>query len=279
MKKTKVIIPALGMLLLSTAASVTGTVAWFSANASVDANGMKVKVAATYGIVISNAVDGTYAEAADSAITACSTLAPGSTYDLAHWVYSTSDQSNAANSGKDYTPATAWTTANPNGNYVIHNFWVKASANEELAVQSFDITQIDVVAINPETGAELGAPSQALSKSIRVGIKAGTAGTPFIYAPISGYTASYAVATGAGPQSGEGAVTKETVTPKKASDLALKDTEITAIPANNAESTPLNVQVFVWFEGEDANCMSANIVSNLETIKVSARFSYTPRAS
>lgn len=43
MKKTKVIIPALGMLLLSTAASVTGTVAWFAANASVSATGMQLK--------------------------------------------------------------------------------------------------------------------------------------------------------------------------------------------------------------------------------------------
>lgn len=42
MKKTKVIIPALGLLLLSTAASVTGTVAWFAANATVTATGMEV---------------------------------------------------------------------------------------------------------------------------------------------------------------------------------------------------------------------------------------------
>ena len=42
MKKTKIIIPALGMLLLSTAASVTGTVAWFAANATVNANGMAI---------------------------------------------------------------------------------------------------------------------------------------------------------------------------------------------------------------------------------------------
>lgn len=34
MKKSKVIIPALGVLILSTAASVTGTVAWFTANRS-----------------------------------------------------------------------------------------------------------------------------------------------------------------------------------------------------------------------------------------------------
>ena len=42
MKKTKIIIPALGLLLLSTAASVTGTVAWFAANATVTAQGMSV---------------------------------------------------------------------------------------------------------------------------------------------------------------------------------------------------------------------------------------------
>ena len=42
MKKTKVIIPALGILLLSTAASVTGTVAWFSMNDTVTASGMSV---------------------------------------------------------------------------------------------------------------------------------------------------------------------------------------------------------------------------------------------
>ena len=32
MKKSKIIVPALGIILLTTAASVTGTVAWFTAN-------------------------------------------------------------------------------------------------------------------------------------------------------------------------------------------------------------------------------------------------------
>ena len=52
MKKTKVIIPALGMLLLSTAASVTGTVAWFSSNASVNATGMGVSAKTSQSLVI-----------------------------------------------------------------------------------------------------------------------------------------------------------------------------------------------------------------------------------
>ena len=56
MKKTKVIIPALGILLLSTAASVTGTVAWFSANSTVTATGMKVNAKAESALVIGHAL-------------------------------------------------------------------------------------------------------------------------------------------------------------------------------------------------------------------------------
>ena len=53
MKKTKIIVPALGLLLLSTAASVTGTVAWFAANTSVTATGMQItaKTNATYLLI------------------------------------------------------------------------------------------------------------------------------------------------------------------------------------------------------------------------------------
>ena len=62
MKKTKVIIPALGLLVLSTAASVTGTVAWFSANNRVNVNGMKVstKVKGNLLIAASNSSDANY---------------------------------------------------------------------------------------------------------------------------------------------------------------------------------------------------------------------------
>ena len=61
MKKTKVIIPALGMLLLSTAASVTGTVAWFSMNSDVTASGMNISARSESAyLVVSNAEEGTY---------------------------------------------------------------------------------------------------------------------------------------------------------------------------------------------------------------------------
>lgn len=52
MKKTKIIVPALAMLVMSTAATVTGTVAWFSMNKTVSASGMMVKANAEGSLVI-----------------------------------------------------------------------------------------------------------------------------------------------------------------------------------------------------------------------------------
>ena len=52
MKKTKIIIPALAMLLLGTAASVSGTVAWFSVNNSVKVSGMTVHTSVSSNLLI-----------------------------------------------------------------------------------------------------------------------------------------------------------------------------------------------------------------------------------
>lgn len=56
MKKSKVLVPALAMICVSTAAAVTGTVAWFAANKTVTATGMKVKAETEGSLVISNAL-------------------------------------------------------------------------------------------------------------------------------------------------------------------------------------------------------------------------------
>ena len=62
MKKSKIILPALGMLLLSTAASVTGTVAWFTtvstANAQLSSFAIR-KLGGELALNIKTAADGT----------------------------------------------------------------------------------------------------------------------------------------------------------------------------------------------------------------------------
>ena len=53
MKKSRIIIPALGVLILSTAASITGTVAWFSMNTKATLTGMVVKTKVGDSLLIS----------------------------------------------------------------------------------------------------------------------------------------------------------------------------------------------------------------------------------
>ena len=54
MKKSKILAPALGVLVLSTAASISGTVAWFTANNSVQVTGMSVKTRVGSNLLIAD---------------------------------------------------------------------------------------------------------------------------------------------------------------------------------------------------------------------------------
>lgn len=59
MKKSKIIVPALGLLLLSTAASVSGTVAWFTASSSASFETNTFTVASSAGTLARTLVAGT----------------------------------------------------------------------------------------------------------------------------------------------------------------------------------------------------------------------------
>lgn len=65
MKKTKIIVPALAMLLLGTAASVTGTVAWFSVSTTANVTGMTVKTKVQSNMLIAGDTIGSTAKLAD----------------------------------------------------------------------------------------------------------------------------------------------------------------------------------------------------------------------
>lgn len=77
-----------------------------------------------------------------------------------------------------------------------------------------------------------------------------------IYAPVTGYTATYSVGG-------------TSVSPK-ASTTATVDSNVTSFPANTADG--LWVDVYMWYEGEDATCKSSNIVSSLEANNVTVTF-------
>ena len=104
MKKTKIVVPALAVLLLSTAASVTGTVAWFSMNNSVTVTGMTVttKVSSNLQIAQTN-LEANYT---DSLVQERSgILEPASSVNGVAFYYTTSASGNGA--AKENTDANA----------------------------------------------------------------------------------------------------------------------------------------------------------------------------
>ena len=241
----KKLIPALCMLLVAASLLGTSTYAWFSMNETVTAQGMSVKAVAEAGIVIANAEAGTYDAVANSAKTTTATLKPGSTANLANWYVSKSTNPAIANTGAAYT------AGEENQHYVKHEFYIRSSAAETLTVASLDVKSVTV-----KVGT--GSSAQDLSKSLRVGIKMG--GEAYIYAPITGFTTSYEV---------NGATTVAPISSNTPSTC----TAITSLPANTANGQL--VEVYIWFEGEDAACVSNNIQAVLETLSVSVVFGYT----
>lgn len=129
MKKTKIIIPALGILLLSTAASVTGTVAWFSANNQVTVNGMQVKTKVSSNLLIAaENAEANYSKALSQTVGAL--LEPVSTVDGKAFFYHSNDKIDAAGKAGDsvytaYSESVALANTTAKKTNVDYNFNVR----------------------------------------------------------------------------------------------------------------------------------------------------------
>lgn len=271
LKTKKRLASAVAMLLISSMMLGTATYAWFSMNTTVTATGMNVKARAEEGLVIAPAVSGTYDRTATSVKTDVAELYPGSTADLTNWWHSVSTNPGAANTQQAYTAGTAWTAnSGTYGNYVIHDFYIRSSADAALTVTSLNISRVDVT-VNG------GAALQDLSPSIRVGVRiAGdeTSGTQntYIFAPITGADTACTIQPGS-PTGTTPVAYTGTGRINPAESTAPVSTAITSIPAKSQAG--IHVEVFIWFEGEDSHCISNNLVASLQQLNVEVDFGYT----
>ena len=237
-RKSKIIIPALGMLLLSTAASVTGTVAWFTANNIVTAKNMTVQAEAEKGIVIASYSSGSAPADTDftdevNAEIASRTLLPTWTNDAATWYHANSKKSN---DGQAYTTA-GYATVDNTGTpqyYLVNKFQIKSLGAT---------TNVYVKDINYTAGG-----SQNYDASIRVLVKTSEASLIF---------------DKAGTRTGS-----ETIRADVAADDALtadksftftQEDKLAAKVLTDVTKTPVDVEIYIYFDGEDASCKSDNI--------------------
>ena len=93
MKKTRIVIPALGLIALSTAASITGTVAWFSMNTSIKVTGMTVTTKVSSSLQIAKENKESEFGNADLLQTRSGILEPASTINGNNFFYTTDAKS------------------------------------------------------------------------------------------------------------------------------------------------------------------------------------------
>ena len=272
-KRSKVLAAAIAMMTLSTAASITGTVAWFTANNVVSASGMSIKAEAEQGIVISNEDKTTWAETATAKHTGGDNgFIPTSTANAVNWYHANAaDADNYAHNTdgyNEYTTSQGITESTGSsgtglgsidlGNiYLINHFYIKSSTvnafTETGKVQKIYLKS--VTATLPETVA-----SANLDKALRVLVKS-DAGL-FVVAPISGATLSYTV-------NNASAVTAlDAIAANDTSKYLWSGTEIPAYDSNS----PIDISVYCYFEGEDQNCKSTNIKASMDLISVETSF-------
>jgi len=162
-----------------------------------------------------------------------------------------------------------------NAYYIMYKYYMRVSKDggldglaKTVNAQNVAIKSVDVKL--PDT-----QNSPDLNKALRVGVKLG--GKMYIYAPVygSGTTSSayYATTAITNTTDANDKITAQTVTNQQVIPFAtdaVTYTALTSLPGLTEDGT--EVDIYVWFEGEDENCKTENITDNLDNIEVSVTF-------
>lgn len=297
----KKLIPALCLLLISAILMGTSTYAWFSMNTQVTATGMQVKAVAEDGLLIHNeltADEAAYWKASVQASYAGEAeLVPASSSDMTNWFHNKSNDPNnyvGVEAYQDLDATTGWkrdegsnksgtyfidTGTTPNNtkdasekSYVLLNkFFIKSSGDAiDLTTSSaYQHLYINKVKVQGSTN------SVALDKALRVAVKINS--SVYIFAPYATENVSYNVG-------GSSTATTAIAVTDTTNFITNTETSISgddAIPAytakmnNNNVNETLEADVYIYFEGEDPNCKSANVVANMDTLSVEVVFGIT----
>ena len=243
MKKTKIIIPALGLLLLSTAASVSGTVAWFAMNASVDATGLKIQAKSDSVFLLISSTNSTasaiQAENNGAGFTSVnlnvsdqeSQLLPSAhdtiatttdAVDPTNWYYKVANSANSYASTGDEYPLDAENFAK----YVIHKTVYVTLALGSNAASNLKVKSCTVAQLTNPAGAKVITPVKVLVTSATNKAEFGSTG-----------------------------VTNDT----------------TVLAPSVTDSSVAQLDIFLYYNGEDTNVFTNNI-ANLDGATVSLTF-------
>ena len=249
MKKTKIIIPALGLLLLSTAASVTGTVAWFAANASVTANGMQITAKTESEFLV---------------ISKTSTLASATSVDLVH----PSGEVLPTNWRKDGENVYHWVTG---AGTATDNGTINTSGYTNLTIDEASVTNFGIASAKKYyvydtvyVGLAVGSSTPANTKLLKCSATF-TAGTA------SNLNKCLTIGLDAENDMGTAADLDERLVMGNDSSATVNGTATLLTGDQLSSDTAIAIKIYAFFNGDDTNCTTENAV-DLDAITVNLTF-------
>ena len=270
MKKTnakKKLLPAIGMLAISAAMLSSATFAWFTMNKDVTVTGLQTTAKAEEGLVIAAYTsNGTVAPAASAFAknadayntNSAQTLLPTFTEDATKWYHQTSLKSNH---GQIYAESTAIEVDNDSTNgdyyYELNKFQIKsygAVSGSTAATQAVYVKDVQINNTDPARTA------QDYDPALRVLIK--TADNTLIFGQNGTETGTFNLLGVAA--NGTYTLVTENTTGAKIIDAA--------------STTPTDVDIYMYYDGEDPACKSDNI-ADFTAMVVDVNFTTTAPAA
>lgn len=264
------LLAAIAMVLVAAIALGSSTYAWFVASGTVTATGMKVQAKAEGGLAIrwGGSASELWATTASAKMNDATALLPASTFDLSHWTYAKAMQASASDADTaTYTDITNTVFAGDAGAFakndyvVMQPFQIRSTASDKLA-KGLYVSKVEVTRGNGSADDQ-----KDLDMSIRVGVRmkteTGYTGN-FVYAPISGGSSNYTWKD-ASQNNKTSAVTLATVG-TAADNNSLLVNKADSIPFE--EGSPIKVEIFIWYEGEDVKLYSDNFALNDLSVSV-----------
>lgn len=290
MKKSKILIPALGILVLSTAASITGTVAWFSSNASAKVEGMQVTTKVSSNLLISGTnVEANYGAQLRQGRTGI--LEPASTVNGENFFWTAgsnvtatgdakadsytaySEDTSLTNAGADKTQyddefnenyvgeGVSITTSNVTYAYIDYTFFLKATAtggDKEIRMTVCNLSYAGAAMSGGEKAWRVGLFAQSATKEGGDNANPSGIGSKKTLLAQDGavhYTSGKAVAS---------ASTLDTVTYGTAAVVG---------SVTDGQTAYYKVVVRLWLEGEDNTCNNDTYASLTSAYKLNLAFS------
>jgi hypothetical protein len=255
MKSRNKLVTMFSLILVSAAIVGTASYAWFTMNDNVDTTGLDIQAVAAKNLIICETSDGAYSTT-DDLSDGTKTLFPCSTTNCTNWYTPETTEGIDFGTGT-ISGSTPFKAISDTTGYVrVGTVYIKAEMKaEETAYSKLYVSGITV---------NRGTEESDLTKALRIGVVCNGTVRIFDYDSLNSSVTTSAVASiGADKHATTSAVSSAIVNTSDGANSALITT--------NVGSTPVQVDIYIWYEGQDDACTAHNSIQT-ENVVISMEF-------